>query len=450
VSETTTTPPASTTRTSDPEIEQALMATLRATPRSSEAQAFVGDLLARIEARDRENGQRKRTQAALAGLERAIGAIVGDLLRACRSEVERGMVYRSRHSNGFSGGPFGFDTFQNAVSGLVALGLLEVTEGQDVWKEYDWGDGIKSKSHRGKAARFRATPELVQCAAAAGVPLGNLRHHFHRPLPDREVTLKAASTWEDGIKFKGRLLPFPETPQVETIRAEVRAINQFLDGVRIDGANHDGFHRGFSMGDHPGFSWDRGGRLYSVGQNHFQQISKARRAEITLDGEAVVEIDVRASYLTILHGVAGAYMDVDCDPYEVPGIPREIVKRWLTATLGKGQVVARWPRQLIQGYRDQTGRQLGKDFRATEVARLMTARFPVLNELERLKLSWAELMYLESQAIIGTMTALMNEDVPSLPIHDSVIVPASQAPLATVLLSSAFQKVAGIRPMLTY
>jgi hypothetical protein len=423
------------------------MATLKATPRSPEARDFVGELLTLVETR---RGGRKGTPAASANLERAIGAIVGDLLRACRSETERGMVYRTSHSNSFSGGPFGFDTFKNTRRGLEALGLLEIIGGTMGWNEFIMDDGATVRAQHGKAARFRATPALVQLAADCGVHLGSLRHHFYRPLPDREVTLKGASTWDGGTKDKGRLMDTPNTPEVDAIRAEVRAINTFLEGVRIDGANHDGFHRGFSMGDHPDFAWDRGGRLYSCGQNQFQQLSKRRRAEITLDGETVVEIDVRASYLTILHGLAGRDMDVDQDPYSVPGIPRNIVKAWLTATLGKGQVVTRWPRQTIEAYADETGGRLGKDFRAAKIAEVMTARFPVLNELERLKLSWAELMFVESQAIIGAMTALMDRGVPSLPIHDSLLVPSSQVTLAVVLLSTAFNKAAGVRPMLTY
>ena len=40
---------------------------------------------------------------------------------------------------------------------------------------------------------------------------------------------------------------------------------------------------------------------------------------------------------------------------------------------------------------------------------------------------WRDLMYLESQAIIGAMLTLMRDhQVPSLPVHDSLVVPGSK------------------------
>jgi hypothetical protein len=38
---------------------------------------------------------------------------------------------------------------------------------------------------------------------------------------------------------------------------------------------------------------------------------------------------------------------------------------------------------------------------------------------------WARLMYLESSAIVTTLGDLMAKGIPALPVHDSVIVPAT-------------------------
>ncbi len=422
------------------EFDQAPMARLEATARSPEALALVDHVARRIEDLD---GQR-RTLDAKAGLRRAVGAFLADLSRACRSSDDRGWVYRPLDPKYFTGQPVSYRTFKGALSGFDGLGLMEVVAPRSTWETVPWADGETVKLREGKATRFRAAPRLIHLAADMGVQLENLRHHFHRPLPDRLITLKTASSWVAGEKYDGEHLDFADAPQVEAIRAEVGEINRFLEGVRIDGAHHDGFHRGFCKGDHPDFAWNKGGRLYSSGRGHYQQLSKARRAEITLDGEAVAEIDVRASYLTILHGITQTPMDLGRDPYDVPGISRDIAKRWMVTSMGQAKPITRWPRGKTVGDPESTGSHPS----ATEVGKAMTQRFPVLMELENRQVDWADLMFLESQAIIGTMKALMHEGVPALPVHDSIMVPSSKMGMASKALTRAYEAVAGIKPTL--
>ena len=58
-------------------------------------------------------------------------------------------------------------------------------------------------------------------------------------------------------------------------------------------------------GDVDGFDFQWSGRLYGVGEDSYQTIKKTKRQKMTIGGEKVVEIDINASYLTILHGIAG-------------------------------------------------------------------------------------------------------------------------------------------------
>ena len=55
---------------------------------------------------------------------------------------------------------------------------------------------------------------------------------------------------------------------------------------------------------------------------------------MTIGGEEVVEIDINASYLTILHGMAGYPLPNRDDLYAIGGYNRTIVKAWITATIG--------------------------------------------------------------------------------------------------------------------
>ena len=58
-------------------------------------------------------------------------------------------------------------------------------------------------------------------------------------------------------------------------------------------------------------------------------------------------------------------------------------------------------------------------------------------------------MFVESEVIIGTMLTLMRDyEVPSLPVHDSLIIPASKFKVAKEALIHHFRKQTGAVPRL--
>jgi hypothetical protein len=63
---------------------------------------------------------------------------------------------------------------------------------------------------------------------------------------------------------------------------------------------------------------------------------------------------------------------------------------------------------------------------------------------------WADLQFIESEAIIGTMLILMRTHrVPSFSTHDGLIVPRSKADLAKTILAKEYRRKVGVDPMLT-
>jgi hypothetical protein len=69
--------------------------------------------------------------------------------------------------------------------------------------------------------------------------------------------------------------------------------------------------------------------------------------------------------------------------------------------------------------------------KASQVARTMLEAFPALKKLGHNLELWADLQYREATAVIGTMLILMRtHKVPSLSMHDGLIVPKSKAELA--------------------
>ena len=77
----------------------------------------------------------------------------------------------------------------------------------------------------------------------------------------------------------------------------------------------------------------------------------------------------------------------------------------------------------------------------------MLTRYPVLRHLGEPGLGWADLMFAESEAIIGAMLVLVEKRIPSLPVHDSLIVPAHAEGLAVDALKRTFKEVVGVEPL---
>jgi hypothetical protein len=62
-----------------------------------------------------------------------------------------------------------------------------------------------------------------------------------------------------------------------------------------------------------------------VQRDNYQRAKKASRAKMTIDGHPVVELDLTASHLTILHALRGRAFDPSNDPYAIEGFPRSVV-----------------------------------------------------------------------------------------------------------------------------
>jgi hypothetical protein len=185
-----------------------------------------------------------------------------------------------------------------------------------------------------------------------------------------------------------------------------------------------------------------------------------RLSKFTIDGEPVAEIDVKASHLSIMHGLLGLPLP-EGDPYEFPEVPRSVVKAWITATLGKGSQVRTWSTKALK--RDP---ELG-NHNAKHVGRLICHRYPFMRQparavagaagLDRLdhigtpeRLLTHRLMAIEAQVLTGAMQYLRTvHGVLALPIHDSLIVPRWGVGHAKGGLDGAFATLAKVRVRLT-
>jgi hypothetical protein len=103
-------------------------------------------------------------------------------------------------------------------------------------------------------------------------------------------------------------------------------------------------------------------------------------------------------------------------------------------------------------HRERTGKDLRKHHPLSAIRHAVGEAYPLLAALrsgEARPPIWAELMYLESEALLRTMLALKEEGVPSLSVHDSLIVQKSRERLARSLLESNYTVTTSAAPHIT-
>jgi hypothetical protein len=287
-------------------------------------------LVGTVEARERRRGTKAKE-----ALREAVEGFVGDLLVAhakaqhndgdvaitehANSFAVAGWVRRSTSSNSFSGSPVSFRTFDAIRAALTALGLVEEVPAITQFREAFGKPFVLNRYD----TRWRATARLEELAAARGVSLLDIGRHFIRvPQPPlHPLVLKGTSTWLGGYKINGERMKIVYTAEVKALEQAIIGLNAFIAQSDIRGGAHHGYIREFNCGDHPSFAWDLGGRLYSVGDESYQRLSADERKLMTIAGGPVIELDIRASALTIFHGQKGQPLDFEANPD--PNLARE-------------------------------------------------------------------------------------------------------------------------------
>lgn len=402
----------------------AVYAPLTGGPISDQGRAVVARLHEAITIHEQASKPRKYKRGKTdAKFVKAIGAFASDLLRAKTHGKALGWVYRSLRDGSFANGLVTRTQAHSVIDALKALGLMEHNKGYAKMTGFGPSGEVVSP-------KLRATSALLKLAEECGVEYGKADEHFDAGAPGHLIVVRGASTYDGYTKIKGKLLRV-EVPK--HLSDEIEELNAFLKGFTLGRGTHRGFFRGYNNGDRAGFDFDGGGRLYSAGENSYQSLPGSERLKLTINGEAIVEVDVRASFVTILYAMHK--LDFDGDPYVVPGLGdegRQAVKMFVAASLGNGAPIEKWSRKHSKDFLEDTGRVLRKEWPLALVAQSTLLKHPVLQRLDQpikgRARDWSDLMWIESQAIVRTMIDLKrNYQVPSYPVHDSLIVPKSQA-----------------------
>lgn len=431
--------------------ESACLVSLTGSARSSAAAMLVQKLLDEAILPHRNESARKKNvgDATRAKLQKATAALLADLTNLARpgrqSEVPLAGAHgmsRSHFSSAELG--FGYDIFVQVVGGLEAEGLLARRVGYPRW-------GAPRGQKDGMATCFLMTELLLERAAAAGVLLDDWATHWTlKPFivsgNSKRLELRAQRKAAKGAKLPSVGLPVDlSEPRAAELDAQIARINRFLLAQNIDGLSFRGLRRIFNDGDQPDFSWNKGGRFYTIsgGQAYERWSSDVRQRLITIDGERVAEVDLRASHLTLLHGLAGQPMETTQDPYTISGLPRTVVKLWIAQAIGSSNPrPSQWSKKSRDGYAEALpGCWLADDYPIAEVRAAVTNRHPLLIDLKALGYSTLDLQYHEAEILRLAMEHLMFErDIPVLPIHDALIASHGAAGAVEDYLKCAFKE----------
>ncbi len=230
--------------------------------------------------------------------------------------------------------PVKYDVFTKVLEGLKGLELVGHLKGQSRYRKTPFG----TVQLPGLGARFWATGKLLRLAEHCGIDSGNVGEHFI-PEPAKEpLSAEGLRYGSRTNRESGRRVKYDHTPDTERLEADVRELNNFLAAFEITGGEHAGYIRVFNNR-----SWKKGGRLYSIGKHTYQQMTEAERIKMTINGEPVAEIDIRASQLTIYHAMVGKPLEGSSDLYAAAGVDRMIAKLWTLASVGNSKPATRWP-----------------------------------------------------------------------------------------------------------
>lgn len=403
------------------------------------AQALVEAVVAQVVGFEQATGRRRRGTSELAKLKGAAGAIVGGLLRLS-GKTSPALAFRSSHKESFNGATVGFRQFDPVMKALVTLGLI----GRHKGITYDINDFGGPFAPRRLASRYWPTPVLLSLAAEHGVcSKDDFRHVFSTTPPKVTCVLRLKSPGRNDKE-----LPFdPEEQPAISIREGVEAHNQLAEATSVTGCLPPRWCRIFTV------DWTMHGRWYALGSDgNYQRLSERQRLQITIGGEPVAEVDIRASSLTLMHGLLGLPAP-DGDPYEIAGVPRGAVKSWVVISLGKGSPVVKWPGDTSDEVRA---------FDPREVAKAVIGRYPFMAEPWKAVERWRPqgdpkkllvhyLMGLEASILSRAMSHLRGPEdyhlprVLSLPMHDGLIVPVSAIERAKADLGVAGEVLGNVR-----
>ena len=313
---------------------------------------------------------------------------------------------------------------------------------------------FKGHHARGKTSRQSKSPKIVADPSLidflekeCGWSLATISYH------KKAETIRMRS--KKDIKKKRTLIPYNDTPDVKAQRQVLKRYNTFMaeQDIKIPtpvGFMHDVFMTRRTFTDE---SWQLGGRLFGGG---FQQLSKEDRKRITINGEPVVELDIKSCHATMAFAHVGIdwYAHSNQDLYsrlEKNNWPRDVVKKafniMMNASSRSSAIGSLLDQQRKSGFLMDSGMVPFKKW-STDLVQSIHDAYPELENVFYAELG-NHFMYKEGNICMATVEWAVKEDVPILTLHDSFITPLLEIDKLASVVSFNFLEVIGVKCRLT-
>jgi len=223
--------------------------------------------------------------------------------------------------------------------------------------------------------------------------------------------------------------------------AKVEHILEYLRGhpLRVGNTTYRHLKRVFNKK-----SLGHGGRLYGS----YSNLPKSWRAKTTIDDQPIVQVDIKASYLSVRAGLSGHSFEEGTDPYQlIPWVnpqddrTRNLAKELVSALISMGGDKDRFPSGCKAEYCDIIKpSQTIKHYKGP-----IHEVFPFLLEY----MEGLEVAFQESEMMMGVLNQCIEEDLPAWPLHDCIFVRHGDMGKAVEIIKSEFSYLLGFRPTVT-
>jgi hypothetical protein len=332
---------------------------------------------------------------------------LSDFLVAART-TESGLIAWPGGSSEYHGLPYGHSVAKFTRESLLKHGVISLYQ--------------RASKRDGLSRVFKVNLGILPSQ-------GNYKQHGEGPL----VIVKSKKIMKHG-KFVGGVIMGRRNfePEITDLENQVSKFNNFMTKnplVSPDDVQYIRCYRVFNNG-----SLKSGGRIYGS----WQTLPEIKRLGLTIEGEQVCEIDMKASFLSIASGLTGSKASLPQDPYqkikfvtdahgtEDEKLHRNAAKALVNSFLSKEGDLTQFPKS---GKKDEgTGKAIPfKDIynlnnKCGHYMDQIHSSFPFLRKA---KVEGYDLMFKESQIIIGAMDTLKSDEVVSWPVHDSLLVKVS-------------------------
>ena len=389
------------------------------------------------------NGQKQ-----LSGRLIALSSIILAILKADIDKPDILLLYAPLNNDVFpiNNFPVGAHVFRKLWQRCIEVGWIELFAAKRI--------GSSARFSISPNSPLRVSPELRNTFAKVKYdpPLVLVRN---KRLESLWVSEMAQSNGQKHVRQKKEIIPISRFKEAgKLIEAQVRHINELalthsIEGIP-NGFEFNGFTRVFSNGN-----ITRGGRLYA----DYQRLKKEQRLAIRLDGEPVVELDVKASHPFLLYQQYKEHHPgylYPTDPYSavgLAGVSREAIKKIVMACTGQGKIISQLPKGEIDrgtmskiSFREFHG--ILRTLKTKTITQAIVDALPFLNHLQKGLCDWGTLQLLEAELFLELTVSLLNEVIIGLPIHDSVLVPASKQQITYDRLQNIFGRKFGEVPVI--